>query len=77
MAVVEIHIKNDKIEKIEGHDTCVYVYDHDINKTTTMIFKKEVEIYETWTSTDTSGISSNTNHSSKIPRNGNEQSDNS
>ena len=45
MAVVEIHIKNNEVQKIEGQDAYVHVHDHDIKKTTTMIFKKQEELY--------------------------------
>ena len=55
MAVVEIHIKNNEVEKIEGQDAYVYVHDHDTKKTTTMIFKKQEEIYEDWEKTDSVG----------------------
>jgi|TARA_R100000664_G_scaffold23254_2_gene32873 lipopolysaccharide export LptBFGC system permease protein LptF len=76
MASIEIHIKNNEIEKIEGHDAYVYIYDHDINKTTTMIFKTKADIYETWTITDTSGSSYNHNNEDEVSGNGDEQSDN-
>lgn len=46
MAIVEIHIENDEIQKISGEDAYVYVHDHDLKETTTMIFKKQEEIYE-------------------------------
>ena len=36
MAIIEIHLKNDKLYKVEGQDAIVYVHDHDINKITTM-----------------------------------------
>ena len=58
MAVVEIHIENDKVHKIEGQDVYVYVYDHDIKETTTMIFKKQEEIYENWTHMEPIRVSS-------------------
>ena len=74
MAIVEIHIRNNQVEKVEGTDAYVYVHDHDIDKTTTMIFKKQEEYYETWTSTDTSRISSDKDYSDKISGNGNESS---
>ena len=48
MAVVEIHIENDKIQKIEGQDAYVYVHDHDMKKTITMIFNKQEEQYDNW-----------------------------
>lgn len=48
MAVVEIHIENDKVQKIEGQDAYVYVHDHDMKKTTTMVFNKQEEKYDNW-----------------------------
>ena len=41
MAVVEI-------QKIEGQDAYVYVHDHDMKKTITMIFNKQEEQYDNW-----------------------------
>ena len=46
MSVVEIHIKDNEVQKIEGQGAYVIVHDHDIKETTTMIFKKQEEIYE-------------------------------
>jgi len=46
MAIVEIHIKDDKVQKIEGNGAYVFVHDHDINETTTMIFKHQEEEYD-------------------------------
>ena len=46
MAIVEIHIKDDKVQKIEGNGAYVFVHDHDINETTTMIFKHQKEEYD-------------------------------
>lgn len=46
MPVVEIHIKDNEVQKIEGHGTYVLVHDHDTKETTTMIFKKQEEVYE-------------------------------
>ena len=46
MAIVEIHIRDDKVQKIEGNGAYVFVHDHDINKTTTMIFKHQEEEYD-------------------------------
>lgn len=46
MSIVEIHIKNGIVEKIEGNGAYVFVHDHDIPQTTTMIFKQQEEIYE-------------------------------
>ena len=40
MAVVE--------QKIEGQDAYVYVHDHDMKKTTTMVFNKQEEKYDNW-----------------------------
>ena len=40
MAIVEIHIKNNTIEKVSGENTIVYIHDHDSKITTTMLFKK-------------------------------------
>jgi hypothetical protein len=52
MAIVEIHIKNNIVEKISGQDTIVYIHDHDINETTTMLFKKQEQKYEQRTRTN-------------------------
>lgn len=57
MAVVEIHIKNDMVEKIEGQDAYVYVHDHDMKETTTMIFIKQEEIYENCKNSEPSRVS--------------------
>ena len=46
MAIVEIHIKDNEIELIEGNGVYVFVHDHDINETTTMIFKHQKEEYD-------------------------------
>jgi hypothetical protein len=46
MPVVEIHIKHDKIQKIDGHDVHVFVHDHDIKKTIPMTFKSKGELYD-------------------------------
>lgn len=46
MAIVEIHIKDDKVQKIEGNGAYVFVHDHDIGETTTMIFKHQKEEYD-------------------------------
>ncbi len=46
MAVIEIYIKDNKVEKISGQDAIVYVHDCDSNQTTTMLFKKQEQIYE-------------------------------
>ena len=52
MAIVEIHIKNNILEKVSGEDTIVYIHDHDISKTTTMLFKKQEQKYEERTRTN-------------------------
>ena len=52
MATVEIHIKNNIVEKISGQDTIVYIHDHDINEITTMLFKKQEQKYEQRTRTN-------------------------
>jgi len=64
MPVVEIHIKNNEIQKIEGHGTYVLVHDHDIEETTTMIFKKQEEVYD-----NTTNIRHNINEVSPIEKN--------
>lgn len=46
MGLVEIHIKDDKIQKIQGNDAYVIVHDHDINERTTMKFKKQEILYD-------------------------------
>tara|TARA_R100000234_G_C4970549_1_gene165989 strand:+ start:395 stop:589 length:195 start_codon:yes stop_codon:yes gene_type:complete len=51
MPVVEIHIKDNEVQKIEGNGAYVYVHDHDINKTTTMIFRKQEQVYDSLTHT--------------------------
>ena len=64
MPVVEIHIKNNEIQKIEGHGTYVLVHDHDIEETTTMIFKKQEEVYD-----NTKNIRHNINEISQPKKN--------
>ena len=51
MPVVEIHIKENQVQKIEGHGTYVIVHDHDIEETTTMVFNKQEEVYDSLTHT--------------------------
>ena len=46
MPVVEIHIKDNEVQKISGNNAYVFVHDHDINETTPMVFKKQEEIYD-------------------------------
>lgn len=46
MGLVEIHIKDDKVQKIQGNDAYVIVHDHDINERTTMTFKKQEILYD-------------------------------
>lgn len=46
MAIVEIHIRDDKVQRIEGNGAYVFVHDHDIGETTTMIFKHQKEEYD-------------------------------
>tara|TARA_R100000664_G_scaffold33524_2_gene50867 strand:+ start:3437 stop:3652 length:216 start_codon:yes stop_codon:yes gene_type:complete len=46
MAVVEIHIKKNTIESIEGQDVYVHIHDHDVKETMTMVFKKQEELYD-------------------------------
>ena len=57
MATVEIHIKNNIVEKISGQDTIVYIHDHDINEITTMLFKKQEQKYEQRTRTNSLRLS--------------------
>lgn len=52
MAIVEIHIKNNTIEKVSGENTIVYIHDHDSKITTTMLFKKQEQKYEQRTRTN-------------------------
>ena len=42
MPIVEIHIKDDQVEKIEGSGTHVVIHDHDVKRTTTMEFKEQI-----------------------------------
>jgi len=46
MGIVEIHIRDEKVQTIEGNGAYVFVHDHDIAKTTTMIFKHQKEEYD-------------------------------
>ena len=46
MAIVEIHIKNNIVEKVSGEDSIVYIHDHDTKITTTMLFNKQEQKYE-------------------------------
>tara|TARA_X000001382_G_scaffold44654_2_gene30168 strand:- start:211 stop:459 length:249 start_codon:yes stop_codon:yes gene_type:complete len=46
MASVEIHIKEDRVQKIEGQDVYVIIHDHDTKQTTTIPFKKQEEHIE-------------------------------
>lgn len=46
MAIVEIHIRDEKVQTIEGNGAYVFVHDHDMAKTTTMIFKHQKEEYD-------------------------------
>ena len=57
MAVIEIHLKNDKLYKVEGQDAIVYVHDHYINKITTMKFNKQERFNENWKNNKSLGIS--------------------
>tara|TARA_R110002020_G_scaffold265221_3_gene479999 strand:- start:348 stop:581 length:234 start_codon:yes stop_codon:yes gene_type:complete len=57
MAIIEIHLKNEKLYKVEGQDAIVYVHDHDINKITTMTFNKQEKINENWKNDKPVGIS--------------------
>tara|TARA_S200002703_G_scaffold74486_1_gene64268 strand:+ start:8508 stop:8708 length:201 start_codon:yes stop_codon:yes gene_type:complete len=52
MAIVEIHIKNNIVEKVSGEDSIVYIHDHDTKITTTMLFKKQEQKYEQRTRTN-------------------------
>ena len=45
MGIVEIWIKDDKVYKISGSSSYVFVHDADVEETTTMIFKKKQEEY--------------------------------
>lgn len=46
MGVVEIYIKNDKVQRIEGNDTMVFVYDDGVPHPVQMKFKKQREYYD-------------------------------
>ena len=59
MAIIEIHLKNDQLYKVEGQDAIVYVHDHDINEITTMTFQKQEKFNENWKHNKSIGISSN------------------
>jgi hypothetical protein len=48
MAVIEIHLKNEQLYKVEGQDAVVYIHDHDINEITTMTFQKQERLNENW-----------------------------
>ena len=57
MAIIEIHLKNDQLYKVEGQDAIVYVHDHDINQITTMTFQKQETFNENWKQHKPLGIS--------------------
>jgi hypothetical protein len=59
MAVIEIHLKNEQLYKVEGQDAVVYIHDHDINEITTMTFQKQEKFNENWKHNKSIGISSN------------------
>ena len=46
MSVVEIHIKDNVVESVEGQNVYEYIHDHDVKQTTTMTFKKQEDIYD-------------------------------
>jgi hypothetical protein len=46
MGTVEIHIKNNKVHRIEGYNVMVYVYDDEVEHTIQMEFKKQGADYE-------------------------------
>ena len=41
MGIVEIYIKDDKVQRIEGNDTMVFVYDDGVPHPVQMKFKKQ------------------------------------
>lgn len=45
MGIVEIYIKDDKVYKISGSSSYVFVHDADVKETTTMVFRKKQEEY--------------------------------
>jgi len=57
MGIIEIHLKDDKLYKVSGHDAIVYVHDHNKNEVTTMRFKKQEKSYENWKNTEPSRFS--------------------
>tara|TARA_R100001082_G_scaffold1842_1_gene1681 strand:- start:2270 stop:2503 length:234 start_codon:yes stop_codon:yes gene_type:complete len=59
MAIIEIHLKNEQLYKVEGQNAIVYVHDHDINEITTMTFQKQEKFNENWKHNKSIGISSN------------------
>ena len=59
MAIIEIHLKNEQLYKVEGQDAVVYIHDHDINEITTMTFQKQEKFNENWKHNKSIGISSN------------------
>jgi len=59
MSVIEIHLKNEQLYKVEGQDAVVYIHDHDINEITTMTFQKQEKFNENWKHNKSIGISSN------------------
>ena len=67
MAVVEIHIKKNTIESIEGQDVYVHIHDHDVKETMTMVFKKQEELYDKYR-TDHQAIRFRTNKDSTSNR---------
>ena len=46
MGIVEIFIKDDKVQKVSGKGAYVFVHDKDVQETTTMIFKQQEEYYD-------------------------------
>ena len=57
MAIIEIHLKNDQLYKVEGQDAIVYVHDHDINQITPMTFQKQEKFNGNWKQRKPLGIS--------------------
>lgn len=50
MGTVEIYIKDNKVQRIEGHNTMVYVYDDDVEHPIQMEFKRQGANYEDYKS---------------------------
>ena len=50
MGTVEIYIKDNKVQRIEGHNAIVFVYDDDVEHPIQMEFKRQGADYEDYKS---------------------------